>query len=365
MPHRKAWRPFLDPTQPELFGTMPDGTPVHRVVLDGEIRVSILTYGAAIQSIVVPDRDGHMANVTLGLNTLAEYINHSPHFGAVPGRYAGRIANARFDLDGTTYQLPANDGRNTLHGGPKGFGKRPWRLVAHSPTHVDLALTSPDGDAGFPGTLDVKLRYSIEGTTLHIAMDAVTDRPTVLNLTNHTYFNLDGEGVGAIDDHELTIHARRYAHIGPDAMPTGALDLVAGTSLDFTTPRTIGSGLRDGHPQLLRARGYDHAYLLDGTGLRPAARLQSRSSGRTLDVLTTQPALQLYTGNSLTGAFPGHSGRTYRPGDAVCLEAQHLPDSPNQPQFPSTILRPGDAFHATIQFRFGLLDAPALAEARP
>lgn len=340
---------------------MPDGTPVHRIVLDGRIRVAILTYGAAIQSIEVPDREGRITDVALGLNTLAEYTAHSQHFGAVPGRYTGRIGNACFNLDGTTYHLPANDGRNTRHGGPVGFGKRPWRLVAHSPTHVDLALTSPDGDSGFPGTLEVKLRYSIGGSTLDIAIEATTDRPTVLNLTNHTYFNLNGEGSGTIDEHELTVHGHRYAPIGPDAMPTGALDLVAGTPLDFTTSRTIGSRLRDGHPQLLYARGYDHTYLLDGTGLRLAARLYSRASGRTLDVLTTQPALQLYTGNALTGAFAGRSGRSYRAGDAVCLEAQHLPDSPNHPHFPSTVLRPGGAFHATIQFRFGLLDTPAPA----
>lgn len=361
----QAQRPTLDPNPPELFGVMPDGTPIHRIVLNSGIRVAILTYGAAIQSIEVPDRDGCVADVVLGLNTLADYIAYSPHFGAVPGRYAGRIRDAHFDLDGVTYDLPRNDGRNTLHGGPDGFGKRAWRLVAYSPAHVDLALTSPDGDAGFPGTLDVRLRYTVDQTTLGIQITATTDRATVLNLTNHAYFNLNGEGSGGIDDHELTIHARRAMHIGPDAMPTGALCPVAGTPLDFTTPRTIGSRLRSGHPQMLRARGYDHAFLLDGTGLRPAARLVSHASGRTLDVLTTQPALQLYTGNTLTGAYAGHSGRSYRPGDAVCLEAQHLPDSPNHPHFPSTVLRPNETFRATIQFRFGVLSAPAQADAQP
>lgn len=343
---------------------MPDGVPVHRIVLDGCIRVAILTYGAAIQSIEVPDHYGRFANVALGLNTLADYIAHSPHFGAVPGRYVGRIRDARFDLDGVTYHLTPNDGRNTLHGGPDGFGKRVWRLVAHSPDHVDLALTSPDGDAGFPGTLDVRLRYTLDQTTLGIQITATTDRPTVLNLTNHTYFNLDGEGSGPIDDHELTLHASRYMHIGPDAMPTGALCPVACTPFDFTTPRTIGSRLRSGHPQMLPTRGYDHAFLLD-EGLRPAARLVSHASGRTLDVLTTQPALQLYTANALTGAYSGRSGRSYRSGDAVCLEAQHLPDSPNHPHFPSTVLRPGDTFRATIQFRFSVLDGPAHAGTQP
>lgn len=341
--------------EPELFGTMPDGHPVHRVVLDnGRLRVAVLTYGAAIQSIEVPDRHGRIANVALGLDTLAAYVAHSPHFGAVPGRYAGRIAGGRFELDGVTYELPRNDGPNTLHGGPDGFGKRAWRLTGHGPHHADLALTSPAGDAGFPGTLDVSLRYSVADTNLRLDLEARTDQPTVLNLTNHTYFNLDGEGSGSVENHELTLQAGRYAHLGPDALPTGALDPVSGTPLDFTAPRRIGDCIRDGHPQLLRARGYDHAYVLEGDGLRLAALLQSRASGRTLDVLTTQPALQLYTGNMLTGALAGPSGRAYRQGDAVCLEAQHLPDSPNQPHFPSTVLRPGAQFRATILFRFGL-----------
>ena len=334
---------------------MPDGNPVHRVVLgNGHLRVAVLTYGAAIQSIEVPNRHGQAANVALGLTTFADYVAHSPHFGAVPGRYAGRIAGGRFELDGTTYQLPCNDGHNTLHGGPDGFGKRPWRLTGHGPHHADLALTSPAGDAGFPGTLHVSLRYSVTDMDLRLDMEARTDHPTVLNLTNHTYFNLDGEGSGSVEDHDLTIHASRYARLGPDALPTGALDPVSRTPLDFTEPRRIGDRIRDGHQQLLRARGYDHSYVLEGEGLRPAALLQSRASGRSLTVLTTQPALQLYTGNMLTGALAGPSGRAYRQGDAVCLEAQHLPDSPNQPHFPSTVLRPDARFSATILFRFGL-----------
>ena len=339
---------------------MPDGDPIHRVTFgNASIRVAVLTYGAAIQSIEVPDRHGRTTNVVLGLDTLAGYVAHSPHFGAVPGRYAGRIANGRFTLDGIEYHLPCNDGPNTLHGGPHGFGKRPWRLTGHTSTTVDLALTSSAGDAGFPGTLDVSLRYSVTGTDLRIDMQARTDQPTVLNLTNHSYFNLGGEGSGSVADHDLTIHARHYAPINPGGIPTGALAPVAGTPLDFTTPHQIGSRIRDGHPQLLLACGYDHAYLLDGTpatdGLRSAALLHSAATGRTLAVHTDQPSLQLYTANTLTGALAGPSGRAYRQGDAVCLEAQHFPDSPNQPHFPSTVLRPGQQFAATIQFRFGVL----------
>ena len=318
----------------------------------------MLTYGAAIQSIEVPDNRGRIANVALGLATLADYIAHSPHFGAIPGRYAGRIADGRFELDGTTYELSRNDGPNTLHGGPNGFGKRPWRLSGHGPHHVDLALTSPAGDAGFPGTLQVSVRYSVSENDLRLDMEAGTDQPTVLNLTNHTYFNLNGEGSGSVEDHDLAIHADHYAPITPGALPTGVLDPVSGTPFDFTKPHRIGSRLRDNDPQLLYAHGYDHTYVLSGTpsagGLRLAALLQSAASGRTLAVHTTQPALQLYTGNMLTGALAGPSGRAYRQGDAVCLEAQHLPDSPNRPHFPSTVLRPDGRFRATILFRFGV-----------
>lgn len=345
----------MDTTGAERFGTMQDGTEVYRVVLGhSRLRVAVLSYGAALQSIEVPDRSGTLGNVALGLTNLADYVALSPHFGAVPGRYAGRIAGGRFELDGVAYQLPCNDGPNTLHGGPNGFGKRPWRLVGHGPDHADLALTSPDGDNGFPGTLEVALRYSVAGMDLRMEVDARTDRPTVLNLTNHCYFNLDGEGSGSVLDHHLTVHAARYVPIDATSIPTGEIAPVAGTPFDFTEPRPIGERIREAHPQLLRARGYDHTFMVGGEGLRPAALLHAPASGRTLAVLSTQPALQLYTGNMLTGSLAGPSGRIYRQGDAVCLEAQHVPDSPNQPIFPSTVLRPGGRFQATILFRFGV-----------
>ena len=345
----------LDTTAPESFGVMPDGQVVRRIVIGhAGLRVAVLTYGAVLQSIEVPDRAGKPGNVVLGLTSLADYVAYSPHFGAVPGRFAGRIARGQFQLDGVAYQLPRNEGANTLHGGPLGFGKRPWHLVGHGPQHVDLALVSPDGDNGFPGTLEVALRYTVADTELRMDVTAKTDRPTVLNLTNHSYFNLNGEGTGSAFGHELTIHAARYAVIDQSCIPTGEVESVAGTPLDFTRPLPVGLRIREGHPQLLRAKGYDHTYLIDGEGLRPAALLHAPESGRTLAVLSTQPALQLYTGNSLTGTLAGPSGRAYRSGDAICLEAQHVPDAPNHPGFPSTTLHPAEMIRATTLFRFGV-----------
>lgn len=345
----------LDSTELEPFGAMPDGRLVHRVVIGhAGLRVAVLSYGAAIQSIEVPDRDGSFANVVLGLTNLADYIAFSPHFGAVPGRYAGRIARGQFELDGVTYQLLRNDGVNTLHGGPLGFGKRAWHLVEHGPTHVDLSLTSPDGDNGFPGTLKIDLRYAVQESELSIDITARSDRPTILNLTNHSYFNLNGEGSGSVLGHDLLVHASHYAPADATSIPTGEIAPVAGTPFDFTQPRAIGQRIRDGHPQLLRAKGYDHTFLVDGEGLRSAAVLHAPESGRTLTVLSTQPALQLYTANTLAGTMTGPSNRAYRSADAVCLEAQHVPDAPNHPAFPSAVLRPSETFRASTLFRFGI-----------
>lgn len=339
----------------ELFGHMPDGTPVHRVVLQGSgLRVALIGFGAAIQSIEVPDgRTGHV-NVALGLQTLADYVDRSPHMGAVPGRYAGRIAGGRFTLDGVEHTLPQNDGPNTLHGGPQGFGKRCWTLAAHDQHSATWTLLSPDGDAGFPGTLRAQVRYGVGEDGLRIDYRAETDRPTVLNLTNHSYFNLAGEGAGSALGHELTLEADHFTPIDAQSIPTGEIRPVDGTPLDFRSPQIIETRIRTDDPQLRFARGYDHGFLIRGTGLRPAARLHHPGSGRTLDVLTTEPAIQFYTGNMLTGTLAGQSRRIYRPGDAICLEAQHLADSPNNPAFPSTVLRPGEAYEATTIFRFGL-----------
>jgi len=343
--------------KPELFGTMPDGEPVYRVRLQSAaLRVHVLTFGAVIQSIEAPDRQGARANVVLGLSALADYVAHSPHFGAVPGRYAGRIAKGRFELDGVAYQLACNNGPNAIHGGPHGFGKRAWTLEDFGPQHVVLHLSSADGDAGYPGRVETEVRYTLEDTVLRIDFAASTSRATVLNLTNHSYFNLAGEGSGDVLGHRLTIDADAYAPIDADLIPTGAIGPVAGTPFDFRTERAIGARIAEPDPQLRFAGGYDHGYVLPGEGLRRAAMLCDPGSGRTLGVFTTQTSLQLYTGNTLTGLLTGPSGRVYRKHNGVCLEAQHLPDSPNKPGFPSTILRPGQAFSATTLFRFGVLE---------
>ena len=290
----------------------------------------------------------------LGLTTLDDYIAHSPHFGAIPGRYAGRIAHGRFTLDGTAYQLACNNGPNTIHGGPTGFGRRAWTLADHGPRHATLTLTSSDGDEGYPGELQVTARYTLDGPALRMDLHATTTSPTVVNLTNHSYFNLSGEGSGTVLDHELTIDSGRFLPMAADSIPTGEVRSVEGTPFDFRSPAPIGARIRRADPQLLLGRGYDHAYLLAGAGLRRAALLHDPASGRTMAVHTTQPVVHLYTANMLNGSLAGPSGRIYRQTDAVCLETQHPADSPNNPDFPSTVLRPGATYAHSTLFQFGI-----------
>ncbi len=339
----------------ESFGRHPDGAEVQRIGIDGPaLRISVLTFGAALQRIEVPDRAGAWANVVLGLDSLDRYVTDSPHFGAVPGRFAGRIAGGRFVLDGAEYRLACNDGPNALHGGPSGFGKRVWRIEDSGQAYVTLGLTSPDGDEGYPGTLEVRVTYTVDGGDLRIDYRAWTDRATVLNLTNHSYFNLRGEGSGSVLDHTLQVDADAVLPADATSIPTGEVRPVDGTPFDFRTPTPIGERIRTGDEQLLYGLGYDHCWLLrPASGLRRAAGLCDPASGRTLEVLTTEPAIQVYTGNKLTGALAGPGGRAYRQGDAVCLETQHVPDSPNQPAFPNTVLRPDGAFVSSTVFRFG------------
>jgi len=338
-----------------VYGRTSTGVDVHRVTLAGTgLRVAILTFGGAVERIEAADRRGDWANVVLGLPDLDGYEHRSPHFGALPGRYAGRIAGGRFTLDGTVHELPCNDGTNTLHGGPAGFGRCVWTIEESGDAHATFRLISRDGDAGFPGRLDVRVTYTVEGSELRLDYHATTDRPTVLNLTNHSYFNLAGEGSGTALDHTLHLHADAFLPADAAAIPLGEIRDVTGTPFDFRTATRLGERIRLGDEQLVRACGYDQCFVLRGAGLRPAARLHDPASGRTLDVLTDQPALQLYTANKLTGALVGPGGRAYRSGDAVCLETQHHPDSPNQPSFPSTVLRPGEVFASTTVFRFGV-----------
>jgi aldose 1-epimerase len=317
-------------------------------VLESPVLVArIASFGAILHTLEAPDRDGRRANVVLGRPTLADYrADNSPNFGAVCGRYANRIAGARFELDGDEYRLPANDGAHTLHGGPDGFDRREWDAERAGDALV-LRLTSPDGDMGFPGELRVEVQYTLRDDALRIDYRAQTDRPTVVNLTNHTYWNLAGEGSGSIEEHVLEVAASRYVQVGPGAIPTGEVPPVDGTPLDFRTPHRLGERLRD--DRLALTRGYDHSLVLEG-----GARLHDPASGRVLEVETTEPALHVYTGNYLDGTLAGTGGGLYRQGDGVALETQHFPDSPNRPEFPSAVLRPGEELCSTTTFRLGI-----------
>ncbi|WP_030604589.1 aldose epimerase family protein [Streptomyces achromogenes] len=345
----------------EHFGTLADGTEVHRWSLEnGGTRMKVLSYGGVVQTLQLPDRHGRYANVVAGFDNLADYAAKSPYFGALIGRYGNRIYAGRFTLDGKQYQLDVNDGDNSLHGGAKGFDKRVWDVEPFTEgTDVGLRLryTSADGEMGYPGTLRARVTYTL---TRHgdwrIDYEATTDKATVVNLTSHVYWNLAGEGSGGIEDHELSIAAARYTPTDAGLIPTGELARVAGTPFDFRHAKPIGRDLRAGHEQLVLAKGYDHNWVLDkGITARPEhiATLRDPRSGRTLKIATDQPGLQFYSGNFLDGTLTGTSGRTYRQGDALCLETQHFPDSPNQPAFPSTVLRPGRTYRTTTIHRFG------------
>ena len=341
------------------YGTTVDGSAVEEYTLrnGAGMAIKLITFGGILTSISVPDRRGEFANVALGFNRLEKYEAEHPYFGAITGRYANRIAGGRFSLDGIAYELFKHDGRSALHGGEVGFDKRIWaaRKIANG---VELAYLSRAGEEGYPGNLEVTVRYSLdEDSVLRIDYAAVTDAPTVLNLTNHSYFNLMGEGEGAIDDHILTLNADNYTPTDANQIPTGAIASVAGTPFDFRRPKAIGPGQRSADPQILMAKGYDHNFVLNRDGLSDgdlgfAARVYEPRSGRIMEVWTTQPGVQFYAGNMLDSTLVGASGRLYRQSDGLCLETQHFPDSPNQPGFPSTVLRPGERFASTTEYRF-------------
>ena len=348
--------------QRNAFGTLPDGVRIEAVTLtnDHGVRARIITYGATLQALEAPDRDGRSADVVLGYDDLAGYVEKPNYYGATIGRYANRIAGARFSLDGRQFQLSQNDKANSLHGGAKGFDKRVWKILKlqeGSTASVSLELTSAAGDQGYPGTLTVTTTYSLdEAGNLTIEYSAVTDAPTVVNLTNHSIFNLAGEGSpDGLQGQRLTIPASRYTPVDAGLIPTGELRAVAGTVFDFTRGRLINEGIRDGHdPQIIAGRGYDHNFALD-TGLtrepKLAARLDDPRSGRVLEVWTTQPGLQVYTGNFLNGTLAGKHGHLYRMGDGIALEPQMFPNAPNEPRFASTRLDPGSTYHHRMIFR--------------
>ncbi|HEY8480525.1 MAG TPA: aldose epimerase family protein [Spirillospora sp.] len=347
----------------EPFGSLEDGTKVDRYTLTNGrgVRVRIITYGGIIQTLETPDRHGRRANIVLGFPTLKDYVdlNGGPYFGAVIGRYANRIAKGRFTLDGVTHQLAVNDGENSLHGGLKGFNTKVWKaqpFKGRDSVGLRLQYTSPDGEENYPGTLKTTVTYTLTtDDELRVYYHATTDKATIVNLTNHSYFNLAGEGTGTVYDHRLTLNASRYTPVDETLIPTGELAPVKGTPFDFTRPHTIGERIRVDHPQLLIGQGYDHNFVLDRRrpgALTEAARVTEPRTGRVLKISTTEPGVQFYSGNFLDGSFAGTSGRVYRQGDGFALETQHFPDSPNHPNFPSTVLRPGETFDSTTVYAF-------------
>ncbi|GAA4999841.1 aldose epimerase family protein [Streptomyces siamensis] len=345
----------------ELFGKLADGTKVHRWSLEnGGTRLKVLSWGGVVQSLELPDRHGHYANVSLGFDNIDDYVAKTPYFGALIGRYGNRIGKGRFTLDGTAYQLSVNDGVNSLHGGTKGFDKRVWDVepfTKGSDVGLHLYYVSIDGEMGYPGTLRTKVTYTLtRDGDWRIDYEATTDKATVVNLTSHVYWNLAGEGSGSIENHELAIAASRYTPTDSGLIPTGELAKVSGTPFDFRRAKAIGRDIRAAHPQQVTAKGYDHNWVLDkGITARPehVATLRDPSSGRTLSIASDQPGLQFYSGNFLDGTLVGTGGRVYRQGDALCLETQHFPDSPNQPSFPSTVLRPGRTYRTSTVHSFG------------
>ena len=350
----------------EAFGTLPDGTPVESVVLTGTNGVSarIMTLGATLQSFSGPDRSGKIADVTLGYDDARSYVEHPNYWGQTIGRYANRIAGGQFTLDGKSYHLTQNDKANSLHGGTVGFDKHVWQIIdvsdAGGLAKVALRLVSPSGDQGYPGTLTVTTTYTLDDQgALSIDYAASTDAPTIVNLTNHALFNLAGEGAsGGVLTHRLTIPAHRYTPVNEALIPTGELKAVAGTPFDFTDGRVIDDVVRDGRDrQLVIGRGIDHNFVIDaGKTAEPKllARLEDPRSGRTLEVLSDQPGLQVYTGNFLDGTLVGKNRHIYRMGDGIALEPQLFPDTPNQPAFGSARIDTGAPYHHHMIYRLSV-----------
>ncbi|WP_102798879.1 aldose epimerase family protein [Bowmanella denitrificans] len=340
------------------YGHLADGTEVKLVTLKNAmgVELDVISYGGIITRLLTPDARGQLDDIVLGLDSLDDYVAGSPYFGALIGRYGNRIANGRFSLDGETFQLDTNDGVNHLHGGVKGFDKQVWDMQSFTTEHsvgVTLTLISPDGDQGYPGTLVTQVVYELDNDNqLDIGFSATTDKPTIINLTQHSYFNLAGQG--DILEHQLMIPAASITPVGEGLIPTGEFMAVAGTPFDFRTAKAIGRDIEADHPQLKLGLGYDHNFVLKAqpdNELILAARVSEPTTGRVLEVLTVEPAVQFYSGNFLDGSLNG-KGTDYGQRSGFCLEPQHHPDSPNQSHFPSTVLRPGQTYQSRIVYRF-------------
>jgi galactose mutarotase-like enzyme len=337
------------------LGATPDGRPVSRLVLGGEpgLELHLLALGATIHRLRVTGADGVRRDVALGHPSPADYVASDAYLGGTIGRYANRIRGGRFEVDGVGHQVPPNDRGNALHGGPEGFDSRVWDVVELTDDVAVLSLTSPDGDQGFPGRVEVTARFEVTADSLALDLTATTDAATVVNLTQHVYLNLDGEGSGTVDDHELTVPASRYTPVDGTGIPLGDHAAVDGTPFDLRTARRLGDLVRDGHEQLVGAQGIDHNLLPDGTGLREVARLRGPRSGTTLTLSSDQPGLQVYAGNFLDGTLPSRGGGRYRQGDGVALEPQLPPDSPNRPDPADPVLRPGQTYRWRAVWSFG------------
>lgn len=342
---RTAFQKEVDGKKADLF-----------VLKNDKLTVSVTTYGGRLVNLLVPDRNGKPVDVSLGYNSLDGYLtNNESYFGTLVGRYGNRIAKGKFTLDGKTYSLPVNNGPNSLHGGKKGFNARIWEAKQIDDQTLELTYVSKDGEEGYPGTLTTVVTYTLQDNGIRIDYRATSDKSTVVNLTNHTYFNLNGEGSGPIGDHLLTISADRYTPVDTTLIPTGELAPVEGTPFDFRKPTPIGQRADADHPQIKAGGGYDHNFVLNGGQTetpRRIATVESPQSGIVMNVLTTEPGVQFYGGNFLTGQEVGKSGKPYGKRHGFCLETQHFPDSPNQPDFPSTVLKPGQTYRTTTVYEF-------------
>ncbi|WP_263411376.1 aldose epimerase family protein [Terriglobus tenax] len=340
-----------------VFGRLPDGGEVEIFTMKNDVaEARVMSWGARLVSLKTKDREGVLADISLGYDKLEEWLVDRPHFGSTIGRFGNRIALGKFTLDGVEYQLPINNGPNSLHGGPLGFDKLPW-TAKQVPDGVELTLVSPDGDAGYPGTLTVKTTYTLVGSELRLKYHAVTDKATILNLTNHSYFNLRGDDRGDVADTVVTIYADKYLPTDEGQIPTGEVASVEGTPMDLRSPQVVSKLWDDTSFEPLRiGEGFDHMWIVNGEPgtMRPMAEAYLPETGRVLTVKSTEPGMQFYTGNHLTGAFTGRHGQVYAVRTGFCFETQGYPDAPNHANFPSTVLRPGEVFASETVYGFGV-----------